>query len=160
MKPLHLPPYAAMIEEQEGRTVVYDSYRRCWVSLTPEEWVRQHFLHYLTEYLGYPMLSIRVENAVEESLRADRSDALIYGTGGRLIGLIECKAPEVKLSQATLDQLMRYNLYYKAPLLIMTNGLQHCAFWIDYRSGHVAPLTAIPTYQQAQERLAAEQSNQ
>lgn len=149
MKPLHLPPYPARIEEHAGRPVIYDCYRQRMVALTPEEWVRQHFLHYLSDHLGYPHLSIQVESVVTESIRQDRFDAMIYASGGRILALIECKAPEVPLSQETVDQICRYNAHYHAPLLMMTNGLTHLVLQIDYATGTSQALSAVPPYQQA-----------
>lgn len=149
MKPLHLPSYPALIEEQSGRSVIYDVYRQSMVALTPEEWVRQHFLHYLSDHLGYPRLSIQVESLVANSIRQDRFDAMIYGPGGRVLALIECKAPEVPLSQETVNQISRYNAHYHAPLLMMTNGLTHLVLQIDYATATAKPLAEIPSYQRA-----------
>ena len=149
MKPLHLPPYQALIEERPGRSVIYDNYRQSMVTLTPEEWVRQHLLHYLSDHLGYPRLSIRVECVVVESIRRDRFDAVIYGPKGCILALIECKAPEVPISQDTIDQICRYNIHYHAPLLIMTNGMTHLVLQIDYRRGSSQALSEIPSYQRA-----------
>ena len=111
--------------------------------------MRQHFLHYLSDHLGYPRLSIQVESLVTSSIRQDRFDAMIYGPGGRVLALIECKAPEVSLSQETVNQISRYNAHYHAPLLMMTNGLSHLVLQIDYATATAKPLAEIPSYQRA-----------
>lgn len=121
MTPLAFPAYEIPMREDGGRTLVLDPVRRKWVRLTPEEWVRQHLLRYLAD-LGYPPGLTAVEKAFEHLDRAWRADVAVYDRQRRPLLLAECKAPEVPVTQATFDQLARYNAVLQARLLLATNG--------------------------------------
>lgn len=146
--PLNLPEFNYCIEEKQGQLQIYDPFRLKYVSLTPEEWVRQHFLHYLSISLGYPKQAIAVEVPIAQSLRADRADALVYGLGGVLLALLEFKAPQVSITQQVLAQISRYNLYLAAPYLMISNGLQHSVFKTNTTLKTFEPLSHIPDYKE------------
>lgn len=143
---LNLPAYPTRIEEVNGKRSIYDDVRDKWVALTPEEWVRQHFIHYLLEHLHYPKLSITNEARVLGTQRAGRTDTIVFGHGGRPWMLIEYKAPTLPLSREMWHQLSNYNMTYQAPYLVLTNGCQHLVCRIDYCSGQCSFVPKIPSY--------------
>ncbi|WP_373775116.1 type I restriction enzyme HsdR N-terminal domain-containing protein [Porphyromonas loveana] len=145
---LNLPPYAHRISQENDRMLIYDDIRRRYVALTPEEWVRQHFVHYLTEELGYPATLIRNEAQLQIDRRTKRCDTVIYDTQLRPIVLCEYKAPSVSLSQKTMDQILRYNYIFRVPLLLLSNGVQHTACFVDYTQNSYRFLPEIPTYKE------------
>ena len=95
--------------------LIFDSIRRRYVALTPEEWVRQHFVHYLTDVLGYPADLIRNEAQLRIDRRRKRCDTVVYDTNLRPIVLCEYKAPSVSLTQKTMDQILCYNFIFHVP---------------------------------------------
>ncbi|HSV87538.1 MAG TPA: type I restriction enzyme HsdR N-terminal domain-containing protein [Bacteroidales bacterium] len=122
---LNLPAYPFRIREVEGRKQIFDIFRKKYVSLTPEEWVRQHFLVWLNKNLGYPAGLISVEASLKYNNLKKRADAIIYGKNGKALLIVECKAPDVKLTQNAFDQLARYNFAFGVRHLLVTNGLNH-----------------------------------
>jgi len=125
MDVLNLPAYPFKIKEVKGRKQIFDQYRKKFVALTPEEWVRQHFLVYLNLHRGYPAGLIAVETSLRYNTLQKRADAIVYGKQGKALLMIECKAPDVKLTQDTFDQLARYNFAFGVNYLVVTNGLDH-----------------------------------
>lgn len=105
---------------------VWDDLRKKNLVLTPEEWVRQHLVHYLLKNLDYPATSIVLEAGFKLLGKTQRTDLMIYSKGHPLL-IGECKAPQVKISQDTFDQASRYNLHYKVPFLLISNGLE--TYW-------------------------------
>lgn len=91
--------------------------------LTPEEWVRQHFVHFLIDYKHYPQSLMRTENGLKLFNTVKRSDIVIYNRNAEAVALVECKAPEVKITQSTFDQIARYNIHFNARILMVTNGI-------------------------------------
>lgn len=146
MDSLNLPAYQYRIEQRSGKLVIFDPIRKKFVVLTPEEWVRQHFINYLTEHLGYPASRVRVESGTKYNKRAKRTDILIYDDELQPLVLVECKAQSVGISQATFDQISVYNKTLKAPLLVCSNGMVHyaCAYNKDDES--IRFLDSIPPY--------------
>lgn len=130
-----------------GKAEIFDPFRRKFVRLTPEEWVRQHFLSYLTVYKGYPASLIAVESALTYNRQAKRSDILVYGNGGKPLLVVECKAPEVALEQTVFDQVAMYNKSLMVPYLIVTNGMSHFACKIDHANNSYTFLKDIPDYE-------------
>lgn len=111
------------LKEEDGTTFIKDILRKKWLQLTPEEWVRQHFITHLLEDLSYPASSIAVEKKVEINGMSKRFDILVYHRGNPAM-LIECKAPEVALTEEVFHQACRYNHVLKAPIAILTNGIK------------------------------------
>ena len=149
MQPLNLPPVPLKIQKQNGKTLILDVIRKKYVFLTPEEWVRQHLVHYLINELGYPKGLIRIESGVKYNERAKRSDVVVYDTNGAPNLLVECKAPSVKLTQAALDQVSVYNKSIQAKQIVVTNGLQHIAFEIDFETNQFVRLEGIKAYKKS-----------
>ena len=125
MLELNLPSADIRLERRDERLVIWDFVRRRWVVLTPEEWVRQHFSHWMTEHLGYPSARLGHEISLEQNGMHRRADAVFYGQDGRPLIIMEFKAPHISISQKTFDQISRYNMVLQVPYLIISNGMQH-----------------------------------
>ena len=125
---------------------IFDFLRRRFVKLTPEEWVRQHFVHWLTEQKGYPkgLLGNEIELRVGE--KRLRCDSILYNTNAQPRMIIEYKAPTVPLSQKVFDQIVTYNLLLNVDYLIISNGLQHYCCRMDYEHNSYEFLPDIPDY--------------
>ena len=142
---LNLPPIEAAIRLSEtGREEIFDPLRRRFVALTPEEWVRQHMIGFLTGQLGYPASLISVETALKYNRLRKRTDIVIHGTGGQPGMIVECKAPEVPLTRAVLEQAAMYNMPLQVKYLVLTNGLQHHILFIDREAKKFAFLERFP----------------
>lgn len=128
MKALNFPDFQFKIFELEGKFWIYDAYRKKDVVLTPEEWVRQHVLEYLCKFQKYPSSLISVERSLTFNQLKKRFDILVYDTSTKPFMLVECKAPEVKLSSETLFQIATYNTVFQVPYLFISNGMQHLLF--------------------------------
>jgi hypothetical protein len=145
---LNLPTYLFRIKENEGKKIIFDSFRRKWVALTPEEWVRQNFIRYLTEEKHYPVALVSVERSLRINQHNFRSDAVIFSNSGEPLVVIECKAPEVKISQEVFDQIVRYNIDFQVSYLIVTNGVNHYCCIIDKETLTYSFLPEIPDYKE------------
>src|SRR5580704_17532358 len=117
--------YDFRIEEQEGKKLIFDIARKKLVALTPEEWVRQHILHYLVYYKNYPLNHIAVERGVELNGLQKRLDIIVFATSGNPAMIIECKSPEETLNEKVFAQIALYNLSLKVNYLWVTNGLRN-----------------------------------
>lgn len=128
---LNLPSADLRLRKQQQRTQIYDAFRKRWVVLTPEEWVRQHFLHYLHFQLKYPANLIAVEKSLTLNGLSKRADIVVYDRKLQPWMLVECKKMDVKLDQSVFDQAARYNLVMNVPYLLITNGMQLLAALIS-----------------------------
>lgn len=146
MLALNLPPYETKITEKEGKRQILDILRRSFVALTPEEWVRQHFVHYLLEHKGYPAALMANEVAITLNGTKRRCDTVVYDRLLRPRAIIEYKAPEVKITKEVFAQISRYNLKLKVEYLIISNGLQHYCCRMDYEKQSYTFLQEIPEY--------------
>ncbi len=124
MVDLNLPHYPFKLRKKEGRNEIFDEVRKKWLVCTPEEWVRQHFIHWLINEKRYPASNIAIEGGLKLNQLQKRTDIVCYKNGTPYL-LVECKAPSVAINQKTFDQLFRYNQEVQAPLLAVTNGLMH-----------------------------------
>lgn len=125
MQKLNLPSCELRLKNEEGNDFVFDIIRKKYIVLTPEEWVRQHFIHLMVSHLGYPKSLIKVESGLSYFKSAKRSDITLKDRNGGNFLLIECKAPEVKLNQQSLNQVSVYNKKLNARFVALTNGLVH-----------------------------------
>lgn len=143
---INLPPYEIKLREQNGRRQIFDFLRRRYVSLTPEEWVRQHFVHFLIEQKGYPkgLLANEVEQKIGD--KKLRCDTLLYNKELRPRMIIEYKAPEIAITQRVFDQITVYNFLLHVDYLIVSNGRQHYCCRMDYEKGEYTFLQDIPHY--------------
>jgi hypothetical protein len=146
MQPLNLPTYKFKIKSNENKYSIFDIVRKKYVFLTPEEWVRQHFIHFLIEEKKYPISLIAVEKKVTINNLTKRTDILIFNTEGLPNIIVECKAPSIKLNQEAFDQIARYNLKLNANYLIVTNGLEHFFCSMDKKNKQYIFLKDIPNY--------------
>ena len=146
MQPLNLPTYKFKIKSNENKYSIFDIVRKKYVFLTPEEWVRQHFIHFLIEEKKYPISLIAVEKKVTINNLTKRTDILIFNAEGSPNIIVECKAPSIKLNQETFDQIARYNLKLNANYLIVTNGLEHFFCSMDKKNEQYLFLKDFPNY--------------
>ena len=143
---LNLPTYNHRIIQDGKKTKIFDQVRKKFLVLTPEEWVRQNFVQYLIQDKGYPASLICIEKGLKVNHLYKRCDILIYNSFGNAKLLIECKSPSIKLSSETFQQVARYNISFKLPYLIVTNGMQHFCSKIDFKLSNYSFLEHIPTY--------------
>lgn len=148
MLKLNFPTYQFKIKNSENRRLIFDKIRKKYVVLTPEEWVRQHFIHYLIDEKKYPISLIAVEKQLVVNSLKKRFDILVFNSGGKADIIIECKAPNVKIDQKTFDQIARYNMSLNANYLIVTNGLEHYYCNIDTNENKYHFMKSIPNYAQ------------
>jgi hypothetical protein len=141
---LNLPVHEQRIKTEDGRRFVFCQVRKKYLVLTPEEWVRQNLVSYLNQDLSYPLSLMKIEREVKGGNRLKRADLIICNSNGEPQMLIECKAPTEKLSKKTFFQVGRYNRELNAPLLMISNGLQH--FCCKLIENEFQFLEAIPLY--------------
>ena len=146
MLSLNLPSFDAQIAVRDGKGVIFDAIRRRYVALTPEEWVRQHFVHFLTAYKGYPQALMANEVEVRLNGMRRRCDTVLYRRDLSARMIVEYKAPDVQITQAVFDQITRYNMVLRVDYLIVSNGLQHYCCRMDYTNGRYMFLTDVPAY--------------
>lgn len=143
---LNLPPYKFKIKNSENKRLIFDNLRKKYIVLTPEEWVRQHYVSYLINEKKYPESIIAIEKQLTINGLKKRTDILIFNKNGLPDIIVECKAPSIKITQSTFDQIARYNLKLNAKYLIVTNGLTHFYCQIDQEKEIYTFLKDIPSY--------------
>ena len=144
---LNLPQYEIKISEKDGKRMIFDFLRRKYVALTPEEWVRQHFVHYLVEHKGYPKGLIGNEIELQIGAKRLRCDTILYNRMARPQMIIEYKAPTIPIQQKVFQQISIYNLLLKVDYLIVSNGIQHYCCKMDYENQKCLFLEDIPDYE-------------
>ncbi|MBQ3190812.1 MAG: type I restriction enzyme HsdR N-terminal domain-containing protein [Bacteroides sp] len=146
MLPLNLPSYSAKIQKRNGKNVIFDTLRQKFVALTPEEWVRQHFIHLLTDHKGYPkgLLANEIQLALNGTKK--RCDTVLFNKDLSAKMIIEYKAPNIEITQAVFDQITRYNMVLKVEYLIVSNGINHYCCRIDYSTMKYTFLPGIPDF--------------
>ena len=147
MERLNLPTYSFNIKSEGSRRLIFDTIRKKFVLLTPEEWVRQHFVRYMIEEKHFPASLTSIEMFLRINQLGKRCDAVFHDRRGHPRLILECKAPEVPIGQKTFDQIAVYNLKLQVDFLVVTNGLQHFACRMDYRAGNYHFLEEIPDYE-------------
>ncbi len=146
MEALNLPAFTVNVKQADHKLWIFDGIRRKYLVLTPEEWVRQHFIHYLIQYLHYPKGLISPERGTKYNTVSKRTDICVYDTAGKVCMLVECKASTVKISEATIHQATTYNQNIRAKYVVLTNGLDHYCWQVDFENSATIPLTNIPDY--------------
>jgi len=146
MRRLNLPKYEIKISNHNGRAAILDIIRRKYVSLTPEEWVRQHFIHFLIEHKGYPTALLANEVELTCGQKHLRCDSVLYGRDARPRMIIEYKAPDIAITQKVFNQISAYNLLLHVDYLIISNGMTHYCCKMDYANHSYEFLTDIPFY--------------
>jgi len=143
---LNLPSYTLKVKSKENKYFIFDIIRKKYVQLNPEEWVRQNFIHYLIDKKKYPKSLISVEKQLKINKLTKRTDILIFDKNGFPNIIVECKAPSIKITQDTFDQIARYNLKLNANFLIVTNGLQHFYCKMNHKEMKYDFLNDIPDF--------------
>ena len=146
MQTLNLPAYPFKIREEGDHVQIFDPLRKKYLVLSPEEWVRQHFLQYLVQDKKYPVSLICIETGLKYNRLLKRADILIYNTLGKPHLMVECKAPGVKITQEAFVQVARYKMAFKVKYLIVTNGMNHFCCEMDYLNSTYAYLKEIPLF--------------
>lgn len=147
MLELNLPPYEYRIKREEnGSMSIWDTTRHRYVSLTPEEWVRQHFIAFLVGHRGFPAGRIGNEITLSLNGRIRRCDTLVYDQHAAPLMLIEYKAPHIPITQQVFDQIVRYNMVFCVPYIVVSNGMSHYCCHIDYSTHSYTFLHEIPQY--------------
>ncbi len=147
MQELNLPEYEFKVENKGEENFIYDVARKKFVSLTPEEWVRQHWIHYLNKELNYPLSLMIVEAGIKVNNLQKRADIVIYNKLKQPYLIVECKAPDVALNNDVFNQIINYYSSIKAEILIVSNGLKHVCFKFNYTKKKTEFLKDIPAYQ-------------
>jgi len=146
LQPLNLPPYPFKISDDGGRLTLFDPIRKKEILITPEEWVRQHFVQYLINQKKYPKTLIKLEGGHRLHGMAKRTDIVVYNHAGDKILLVECKAPAITIDQKTFDQVAHYNMIHRVQLLAVTNGLQHYYCSINFEEQRYKFMEELPVY--------------
>lgn len=147
METLNLPAYTFQTRERAGKRDIFDPIRQKYVRLTPEEWVRQHFVQYLIREHGVPRGLVAVEHGFTDQDMPRRADIVVHDRQGRPLLIAECKAPGVPVTQDTFDQVARYNRVLRVPYLVVTNGQDHYACRIDFEAATYRFLDELPLYE-------------
>ncbi|MCY4780214.1 type I restriction enzyme HsdR N-terminal domain-containing protein [Sphingobacterium sp. UT-1RO-CII-1] len=143
---LNLPPYPSKISRKLGKLYIFDDLRKKDLVLTPEEWVRQHWVNYLHKFKKYPKSLMQIEGGLSLNTLQKRSDLLIFNNQGEKILLAEFKAPTVKITEKTFSQIANYNTIHKIPLLLVSNGIQHYYCKIDFELQRFDFIEELPDY--------------
>jgi hypothetical protein len=146
MQQLNFPPYSFKLRNGISRQKIFDPVRRKYVALTPEEWVRQHVIAFLTEDKKYPVSTIGVEKQLILNKKLKRFDLVVFNRNASPLVLIECKAPGVEITEKTFDQAARYNMLLKAEYFLISNGLEHYTCRIDYENKQYIFIEEIPGF--------------
>ena len=147
MSKLSLPAFSPRIKEIKGKHYIFDASRQKFVAITPEEWVRQHFVNYLVAYRGYPQSLVANEVSIRLNNTEKRCDTVVYDRYLRPLAIAEYKAPHVELTQSVFEQVARYNMVLHVPFLMLSNGLRHICCRVDYTEERYHFLEEIPTYE-------------
>lgn len=146
MQKLNLPTYPFKLKNESGKQFIFDSIRKKYIILTPEEWVRQNFIQYLIYEKKYPVALMAVEKKIVINGQTRRFDLLVYQRNGQPLLIAEFKAPQVKITQDAFDQVVRYNMALRVLHVVVSNGLQHFACEMDNAKNSFKYLHAIPEF--------------
>jgi len=146
MPQLNLPNVALKTKLVEGTTQVFDAVRKKYLVLTAEEWVRQHFIHYLNSEKKYPLGLMGIEQMVKYNEQSTRADIVLYTNEGKPNMIVECKSPKVKITQDAFNQIAKYNFKLRVDFLVVTNGMQHFCCAMDYENNKITFLNEVPEF--------------
>jgi hypothetical protein len=146
LQPLNLPPFPFKISDSNGELTLFDEIRKKHIIITPEEWVRQHFVQYLINQKKYPKSLIKLEGGLKLNGMPKRTDIVVFNSSGEKILMVECKAPSVNINQKVFDQVARYNITHKIGLLAVTNGLEHYYCTINFDKQNYQFIEELPDY--------------
>jgi hypothetical protein len=146
LQALNFPKYSFRFKNSENKVSIFDSIRKKFVVLQPEEWVRQHCIQFLIKEKGYPISLINIEKELTINSLKKRYDIVVFNSDGTIHLIVECKAPKISINQSTFDQIARYNLELNATYLMVTNGLNHYYCQMDFELEKYQFLKDIPNY--------------
>ena len=146
MQKLNFPTYSFRFKNSENKISIFDEIRKRFVILQPEEWVRQHCVHYLMTEKKYPKSLINVEKELIINNLKKRYDIVVFNTDGSIHLIVECKASKININQDVFDQIARYNLALDATYLMVTNGINHYYCQMDLKNEAYIFLQSIPDY--------------
>ena len=144
---LNLPEYKIKIAVKDGKNVIFDNLRRCYVAFTPEEWVRQHFVHFLIKEKHYPSSLMANEVGLTLNNTKRRCDTVVYNKHLKPCMIIEYKAPTVKIDRNVFAQIYRYNLVLRVDYLVVSNGMQHFCCKMNYSNNTFEFITELPDFE-------------
>lgn len=148
MKQLNLPQYSFRVTGKEGNEMILDPLRRRFVKLTPEEWVRQNFIQYLIIEGKYPAGLLGIEVMFRFNKLKRRVDILVHDRSGQPIMIVECKSTEIEIDENVFEQIATYNMKFKVPYLVVTNGMHHYACKMNHQELKFEYLLVIPLYEE------------
>ena len=143
---LNLPAFDCVVKKEEGKIFILDQIRKKYLVLTPEEWVRQHFINYLITELKYPKALMKIEGGLTFNKLSKRSDIVVFNRDGQPWMIVECKSPTQKLSRSTVHQASVYNHTLKARYLTVTNGMGHICCEVNWNESKTAILKELPAF--------------
>lgn len=143
---LNFPKFSFRLKNSENKTHIFDEIRKKFVVLQPEEWVRQHCIQFLVEELKYPKTLINVEKELKINGLRKRYDIVIYNPDGSIFLIVECKSPQIKITQTTFDQIAQYNMVLNSEYLMVTNGINHYYCQMDFKNKSYVFSKEIPVY--------------
>ncbi len=146
MQELNFPTYSFRFKNSENKMAIFDDIRKKFILLTPEEWVRQNTIQFILQEKKYPKSYLNVEKIIKINDLIKRYDIVVFQPNGKIFLLIECKSPEVSITQNTFDQIARYNLSLKAEYLMVTNGLNHYFCQMDFEKEEYIFLKELPEF--------------
>ncbi|WP_188654962.1 type I restriction enzyme HsdR N-terminal domain-containing protein [Yeosuana aromativorans] len=147
MQQLNFPQFSFRFKNSENKISIFDVIRKRFMILQPEEWVRQHCIHYLIDVKKYPKSLINVEKELIVNTLKKRYDIVVFNPNGNIHLIVECKSPSVTIDQNTFDQIAQYNMALNATFLMITNGLNHYYCQMDFKNKKYRFLKDIPDYQ-------------
>lgn len=148
MTRLNLPPFEIKLRGTKAQPQIFDILRKKYIALTPEEWVRQHFVHFLLEHKGYPAALMANEIQLKVGEKTLRADSVLYSRNLKPRMIIEYKAPHIPITQKVFDQISIYNMLLHVDYLVVSNGLQHYICKMDYNDKKYLFLEDIPDYEE------------
>lgn len=148
MTRLNLPPFEIKLRGTKAQPQIFDILRKKYIALTPEEWVRQHFVHFLVEHKGYPAALMANEIQLKVGEKTLRADSVLYSRDLKPRMIIEYKAPHIPITQKVFDQISIYNMLLHVDYLVVSNGLQHYICKMDYNDKKYLFLEDIPDYEE------------
>ncbi len=143
---LALTPFDYKIQKKKDKLFIFDILRKKYVYLTPEEWVRQHFIHFLINQYGYPKALMKAEGGLKYNNLPKRTDLVVFDREGKPLIVVECKDTLTQLTQTTFEQAARYNYVLKAPYLVVVNGLSYHCCYINHQNQTYHFLEDIPIF--------------
>ncbi len=146
MQQLNLPSFGFRTRDDGKNRKIFDDIRKKWVSLTPEEWVRQHLVRYMVEYKNYPPGLINIEKEFQLNKTKKRADIVVFNRSAQAVFILECKAPHIKISPNTFEQVLNYFIGIRARFIAVSNGITHFCIEVQQDGGYNT-LESFPTYE-------------